>query len=85
MFYVYYLNSKISPDKFYIGYSTDLRKRLERHNKKLVRSTKAYSPWELLFYEAYKSRFDAKRREKYFKTSKGRKVLKQMLKFSLNN
>ncbi len=84
MFYVYLLESRDNPDKHYIGYSTDLKKRIERHNKRLVRSTRTYSPWNIIFYEAYLSRFDAKRREKYLKTSPGRKALKLMLRYSLS-
>jgi hypothetical protein len=34
---------------------------------------------ELIFYEAYLNEYDAKRRESYFKSSKGRSSLKVML------
>lgn len=47
----------------YVGYTPDLRKRLEKHNKGHVTSTRKYKPWELMYYEAYKSEEDAKRRE----------------------
>jgi len=80
MFYVYYLKSKINSGQTYIGYSTDLKNRLKKHNSKLVSSTKPYTPWELIFYEAYKNKSDAKRREQYLKTTKGRKALRLMLK-----
>lgn len=83
MFYVYLLRSENKKDQLYVGYSTDLKNRFERHNKKLVASTKPYAPWELIFYEAYKHKADAKRREEYFKTSPGRKALKIMLRNSL--
>lgn len=53
------------------------------HNSGVVLSTKPYRSWEMIFYEAYKSMVDAKRREKYFKTTKGRKALKIMLRDSL--
>lgn len=42
-------------------------------------STKAYLPWEIIFYEAYISQEDALRREKYLKTSQGRRSLNLML------
>ena len=83
MFYVYFLKSRSFPGQTYIGYSSDLKQRIKMHNASLVFSTKPYVPWELIFYEAYKNRFDAKRRETYFKTTKGRKALKLMLKKSL--
>ena len=83
MYYVYFLQSKTNYKRTYVGYTTDLRKRFKKHNSKLVQSTKPYCPWKLIFYEAYISKKDAKRREQYFKTTKGRKSLKLMLQDSL--
>ncbi len=83
MYYVYLLQSISTPDNTYVGYTEDLRKRLKKHNGGFVLSTKPYAPWELIFYEAYKDKRDAKRRELYFKTTKGRKALKLMLRKSL--
>jgi putative endonuclease len=77
MYYVYVL--LCADNKFYIGYSTDLKKRIERHTNGLVFATKGRLPVELIFYEAFLHRMDAKRREKYFKTSPGKKALKLML------
>ena len=82
MFYVYILKSS-KDNKLYIGYSTNLKKRFSEHQKGLVISTKPRRPFELIFYEAYKSSKDAKRREIYFKTSKGKTSLKTMPEFSL--
>lgn len=83
MFYVYVLQSRQKWDQLYFGYTTNLKERLKKHNKGLVQSTKPYYPWGLVFYEAYQSKKDAKRREQYFKTTKGRKALKLILKYSL--
>jgi len=44
-----------------------------------VISTKHYHPLELIHYEAYKNQKDAKRREMYLKTSRGKTTLKTML------
>jgi len=77
MYYVYVL--LCSDDKFYIGYSTDLKKRIKRHKQGQVFATKGRLPIQLVFYEAFLHRMDAKRREKYFKTSPGKKALKLML------
>ncbi|MBI5220631.1 MAG: GIY-YIG nuclease family protein [Candidatus Liptonbacteria bacterium] len=85
MFYVYYLQSKQKRNQYYTGYTEDLRERLKKHNDGLVPSTKPYRPWELVFYEAYKSQKDAKRREVYLKTTNGRKALKFMLRESLES
>ncbi len=66
--------------ELYIGYTEDLRKRLKEHNQGLSKSTKRYLPWKLIYYEACLNINDAKRREKYFKTSQGRRLLKRRLK-----
>ena len=66
MFYVYIIKSK-KTNKLYIGYSDNLRLRMQNHNKGLVQSTKMYCPWELAYYESYKSRQDALEREKHLK------------------
>lgn len=79
MFYVYILKSKKKFDQIYTGYSSDLKKRFTEHNNGKSKATKPYLPWELIFYEAYKSKSDAKRREMYLKTTKGRKAIKLML------
>lgn len=47
----------------YIGFTTDLKNRFQRHNKGLEKSTKSKMPWELIYYEAYKDRKLAKARE----------------------
>lgn len=78
-YYVYILRSKKS-DGLYIGYTNDLKKRFQEHNRKLNFSTKALTPWELIHYEAYLNESDARRREKYLKTNQGARLLKRMLK-----
>lgn len=78
-FYVYILQS-IYHDYIYVGFTDDLRRRFHEHNSGKNLSTKAYTPYHLIFYEAYPNTQDAKRREKYFKTTKGKVTLKQMLK-----
>jgi putative endonuclease len=77
-YYVYILQNR-SKDFIYIGYSENLQERYKQHNDGKVRSTKPYHPLELIHYEAYKNIKDAKRREKYLKTNKGRKTLLAML------
>ncbi len=79
MFYVYYLKSNNFKET-YIGYTTDLRKRLEEHNSGLTPSTRRYKPWKLIYYEACLNEKDAKRREGYLKTTQGSRLLQMRLK-----
>lgn len=66
MFYVYILKSR-KDNNLYAGSTNDLKRRLEEHNKGLVFSTKSRIPLELVYFEAYKSGNDARKREKNLK------------------
>ena len=80
MFHYVYVLQSVNGNHLYIGYSADLKKRFQDHNRGLNISTKPYMPWQLIHYEAYLNEKDAKRREKYLKTSQGGRLLKRMLK-----
>lgn len=77
-YYVYILQNKFK-NFIYIGYSENLKKRFNSHNRAENKSTKAYLPLDLIHYEAYRNISDAKRREEYLKTNRGRKTLITML------
>ena len=78
-FYVYVLKSNVK-NFTCVGFTANLKKRFFEHNNREEVSTKAYTPLELIFYEAYLNEKDAKRREEYFKTTKGKTTLRLMLK-----
>ena len=80
MFYYVYIIENTKDEELYTGYTSDLKKRLKEHNQGLNFSTKADKPWKLIYYEACLNENDAKRREKYFKTSQGHRLLKRRLK-----
>lgn len=82
MYYVYILRSE-KDKSLYIGYSPDLRKRLVKHNKKQVTSTKDKAPWKLIYYEAYLERKDATGREKFLKSGAGWRFIKKQIKHYL--
>jgi putative endonuclease len=73
MFYVYVLHS-IADGGFYIGYTTDLRRRLSEHKQGTSFATRHRGPWKLIYYEAYTERLDAEGRERYLKSG-GRTTL----------
>ena len=82
MFYPYAL--KDLTGRLYVGYTHDLRGRLKQHKSGKTWTTKRMKEFELVFYEAFKSKADAIRRERYFKTSKGKISLRQIIRESLN-
>jgi len=79
MFYVYVLQS-LKDKYFYVGYTPDLKPRVEKHNKGLVSATKKRRPLKLVYYEACLDKDDAIKREKYLKTSWGKRYIKNRLK-----
>lgn len=78
-FYVYILKS-LQSNWIYVGFSKNLKQRYEEHNSGGCTSTSRYKPFELIHYEAYRNKKDAKRRELYLKTTKGKTTLKTMIK-----
>lgn len=82
MFYVYILQSQ-ADGYLYVGYSTNLKRRLREHLNHKVHSTAKLTQLELIHYEAYKSSLDAHRRELYLKTTQGKRMLKIMLRESM--
>ncbi len=83
-FYVYILQS-LKDKKRYIGYTNDLKRRLEEHNSGKNISTKHRTPLKLVYYEACLNQEDAKRREQYFKVTGGRRFLAKRLKSYYKN
>jgi putative endonuclease len=65
--------------EFYIGSTGDLRERLQQHNRGQVSSTAYRRPLRLIYYEGCLCADDARRRERYLKTGRGGRYLKQRL------
>jgi len=73
------LQSKKSGN-FYTGYTNDLRKRFKEHSKGKSLYTKGRGPFEIVYYEACLDEDDAKNRELYLKSGRGKLYIKQRLK-----
>jgi len=79
MYYTYILQSLID-NELYTGYTENLRKRFNKHNKGLISSTKHRRPFKLIYYEACLDQQDATAREKFLKTGMGKRYTKNRLK-----
>ena len=79
MYYTYVLQSE-KDDKFYVGFTKDIKLRFEKHYKGQVESTRDRRPLKLIYYEACLSQDDATKREKYLKTYHGKMFIKKRLK-----
>ena len=72
VYYVYILQSLTEPERFYTGYTTDLKRRIGEHNKGESTHTNKFKPWTLRTYMAFDSEERARNFEVYLKTSSGR-------------
>ena len=78
MFYTYILISK-TDKKTYTGHTANVTKRFNEHNEGFVRSSKKYSPYEILKVEEFSTLQEAKTRELYYKNYRGRQKIKSLI------
>ena len=71
-YYVYILESTSFPDKNYIGYTTDLKNRLSKHNEGGSPYTSKYKPWRIRIAISFRSKEKALAFEKYLKSHSGK-------------
>ena len=79
MYYVYVLHSLKKSDRYYIGYTLDLEKRLKEHNNGKSSHTKPWLPWEVETYIVFKSKSKAQEFEKYLKSGSGHAFFRKRL------
>jgi putative endonuclease len=77
MFFVYILKS-LKDNKRYIGFTSDLERRISEHNQGLVKSTKNRRPLVLIHTEIYSTKKEAEKKEKFYKSGSGRQTLKEL-------
>lgn len=80
MYYVYIIKSINFPDETYIGYTTNLNKRLNTHNKGMGSNhTNKFKPWKIETYIAFSDKEKALNFEKYLKIGSGKAFLNKRL------
>ncbi len=77
-YFVYILKSKIK-DITYAGHTDNIERRLIEHNSGKSIFTKKFKPWDLIYKEEFITVEEAIKREKYFKTAAGRRLIKKIL------
>jgi len=83
MYYVYILQSNKNRS-LYIGFTSDLNKRIKEHNNGKSFHTKKYMPWKIVYFEGYCDRNDAYNREQSLKLhAQGLRRLKERLRNSI--
>ena len=63
MFYVYVIKSISFDNQVYVGFSSNLKQRIDEHNAGKSIYTKKFKPWKLMYYEAYLEESLARDRE----------------------
>lgn len=79
MKYVYILRSEVDPERYYMGSTTDLNRRLEEHNKGESIHTNKYKPWAIKTYIVFDNHKKADEFEGFLKTGNGRVFAKKRL------
>ena len=78
MFFAYIIRS-LNHDFTYRGHCENFEARLKQHNAGMTESIRSYIPFTLIYKEEFATREDAIAREKYFKSSAGRRFLKKII------
>jgi putative endonuclease len=76
--YVYILQSE-KDNNFYVGYTKNIQRRIKEHNSGKVFSTKNRIPLKLVYWEGCLNQDDATKREKYLKSSWGKRYIKNRI------
>ncbi len=76
--YKVYAISSINRKYIYVGLTSNLKERLRRHNNGYEKTTKPYKPFNLIYTEEFKTRIEARQKEKYLKSGIGKEFLKKI-------
>ena len=82
MSYVYIL--LLANGQLYAGLTSNLKRRVVEHKRGGSPFTSKRLPVKLIYYEVYCNKWDAVKRERYFKTTKGKRTLQAMLRHTLH-
>ena len=76
--YTVYAICSLKRNYIYVGLTSNLKNRLDRHNKGYERTTKPYVPYKLIYTEECSTRIEARKREKYLKSGVGKEFLRSL-------
>ncbi len=80
MYYVVYILEDQVDKTWYIGYTSDLKRRLKEHHDKRSPYTSKKGNMKLIYAEMYLHKMDAIGRERFLKSGSGHKFVKKQLK-----
>ena len=78
MFTAYILYSE-KMDRFYVGFTNNIDRRIAEHNRKKGKYTDRGIPWKIVYTETYPSKIEAQDREKFIKSRKSREYIEGLI------
>jgi len=78
MYYLYILLNEAGT-RTYTGVSNDVPKRLREHNEGQVKSSRPHRPYRVIHTDAFLTLSDARKKERFYKSTTGRRRLKDIL------
>ncbi|HBH19711.1 MAG TPA: excinuclease ABC subunit C [Candidatus Peribacter riflensis] len=81
-YYVYILHCQ-KDNSLYVGYTADLKTRIQYHRAGKTRTTRIRGPIQLIYAESYINETDARQRERFLKSGRGREVFKKQIQNTL--
>ena len=78
MYWVYVLKAE-NYKKSYVGYTDDLPRRLDEHNRGQSSYTSKFRPWKIIYGEEFVTKKEAISRERFLKSQGGRRFLKNVV------
>ena len=77
MYYVYILLNE-AKIRTYTGVAEDVNKRLTEHNAGRVKASRPYRPYKIIHTESFETLKEARQKEKFYKSTTGRRRIKEM-------
>lgn len=77
--HITYILKSLKSEWYYIGHTSNIENRLLEHNSGRVRSTKFYQPFKLIYYEKFKTKSEAFKREQQIKNYKHGDAFKKLI------
>jgi len=78
MYCTYILFSK-KLDRYYVGSTNNLERRLDEHNSGQTKSTKSGKPWELVFNKNFNTKSESIKFEIRIKKMKSKKFIERLI------
>ena len=79
MIYTVYILYSSKIDKFYVGYTNDIQRRLAEHNRKKGKFTDKGIPWKIVYTETFENKKGAMDREAFIKSRKSREFILELI------